>query len=124
MNASTIGIIAVLAVIVVFALRASLKHMKGDGGCCGGGGILVEPEKKLDGPVLGKKVIQIEGMHCENCKNSVERAVNQIDGASCQVNLKKNLAVVSYDRELEDAALRRAIEWLDFKVTDIRDERS
>ena len=124
MNASTIGIIAVLAVIVVFALRASLKHMKGDSGCCGGGGTLVEPEKKLDGPVLGKKVIQIEGMHCENCKNSVERAVNRIDGASCQVNLKKNLAVVSYDRELEDAALRRAIEWLDFKVTDIRDERS
>ena len=28
-------------------------------------------------------------MHCENCKNSIERSVNIIDGASCQVNLKK-----------------------------------
>ena len=117
MNASTIGIVAILVIIVVFALRGSLKHLKGNGG-----GALAEPEKKLDGPILGKKTIQIEGMHCENCKNSVERAINRIDGASCQVNLKRNTAVVSYDRELADESLRQAIEWLEFKVTGIRDE--
>ena len=123
MNASTIGIVAILVIIVVFALRGSLKHLKGNGGCCGGGGTLAEPEKKLDGPILGRKTIQIEGMHCENCKNSVERAINRIDGASCQVNLNRNTAVVSYDRELADESLRQAIEWLDFKVTGIRDEK-
>ena len=89
MNASTIGVVVVLLIVVVLAIRASRKHMKGDGGCGGGGGTLAEPEKKLDGPILGRKILHIEGMHCDNCKNSVERAINRIDGASCKVNLKE-----------------------------------
>ena len=31
-------IIGILAVIVVIAGISSVKHMKGEGGCCGGGG--------------------------------------------------------------------------------------
>ena len=30
-------IIGILAVIVVIAVISSVKHMKGEGGCCGGG---------------------------------------------------------------------------------------
>lgn len=29
-------VILIIAVIAVFALRSSLKHFKGQGGCCGG----------------------------------------------------------------------------------------
>ena len=31
-------IIGILAIIVVIAVISSVKHMKGEGGCCGGGG--------------------------------------------------------------------------------------
>ena len=98
--------------------------MKGEGGCCGGGGDTVAEEKKiLDNPVIAVKTVDIEGMHCENCKNSIERSVNKIDGASCQVNLKKKQATIEVDREIDDADIRIAIERLDFKVTEITTNR-
>ena len=122
MNAATIIIILVVAAVVFFAIRSSAKHMKGEGGCCGGGSdVIVEEKKTLENPVIGKKIVHIDGMHCENCKNSVERHVNKIDGAACEVNLKQNLAVVSYDRPIDENRLRRTIELLDFRVTGIEE---
>lgn len=116
----TVIIIGILAIIVVIAVISSVKHMKGEGGCCGGGGDTVAEEKKtLDNPVIAVKTVDIEGMHCENRKNSIERSVNKIDGASCQVNLKKKQATIEVDREIDDADIRIAIERLDFKVTGI-----
>ena len=32
----TIIIVAILAVVAVVAARSGMKHMKGEGGCCGG----------------------------------------------------------------------------------------
>ena len=122
MNSATIIVILIVGVIVLFAIRSSVKHMKGEGGCCGGGGDVIHEERKaLEGPVIGKKIVHIEGMHCENCRNSVERHVNKIEGASCEVDLKKNIALVSYDRPIDDARLRRTIELLDFTVTGIEE---
>lgn len=115
----TAVVVAILAVIVVFAARSGFQHIKGEGGCCGGGGSVSVETKQLENPVLGQKIIHIEGMHCDNCRNSVERKINRIEGASCRVNLKKKIAVVSYDRELEDDTLKRAVELLDFTVTGI-----
>ena len=90
--------------------------MKGEGGCCGGGQeeLAAEERKKLDNPVIGRKTLSIEGMHCDHCKNSVERSINRLEGAS---------AVVDYDRELDDAALKIAVERLDFKLLSIKDEK-
>lgn len=119
----TIIIIAVLVVLVLFAFRGSFAHFKGEGGCCGGGDS--EPKqkkKKLDGEVIATKIISIEGMHCENCKNTVEKHINQIDGASAQVNLKKNIAVVQLDRPVEDADLRTAVARAGFTVNSITQE--
>ena len=116
----TVIIIVILAIIVAIGIISSVKHMKGEGGCCGGGGGTVAEEKKvLDNPVIAVKTVDIEGMHCENCKNSIERSVNKLEGASCQVNLKKKQATVEVDREIDDADIRIAIERLDFKVIGI-----
>lgn len=109
-------IIAILLVVVAFALKNTVKHFKGEGGCCGGGGCTAVETKVLAGPKLGEKIIKMEGMHCDNCKNSIERQINKIEGASAKVNLRKKIAVVSYDRELDEEELRRTIEALDFKV--------
>ena len=114
-------IIGILAVIVVIAVISSVKHMKGEGGCCGGGGDTVAEEKKtLDNPVIAVKTVDIEGMHCENCKNSIEHQINRIDGVSCEVNLKKKIATIQMDKPVDNDTIRRTIERLDFKVVDIK----
>ena len=116
-------VIVVIVVIAFFAVRSSMKHFKGEGGCCGGGGSEKVEKKVLTGQKLGEKIIHIDGMHCDNCKNSVERQINKIDGASAMVNLRKKIAVVEYDRELDDEDLRKAVERLDFKVTGIENKQ-
>lgn len=120
---ATIVIILILGIIIFFAVRGTLKHMKGEGGCCGGGCSYEEEQKVLENPILGSLTISIEGMRCQNCKNSIERNVNKIEGASCRVNLKKKTAVVQYDREIDPQEVKRVIERLDFIVGDIMDER-
>lgn len=49
-------------------------------------------------------------MHCENCKNKVEKNINQIDGAVAKVNLRKDTAVVSMDRNISDTDLIQTVE--------------
>ncbi len=107
----------VILAIIGFALRGSIKHFKGEGGCCGGGSSVVkEPDKKLENPVIGKVTLKVEGMHCENCRNRVKRVINSIDGASCKVNLKKGLVDIEFDRNIDTDVFVNAIENLDFKV--------
>ncbi len=118
MNVGTGIVLLCLAVIIIFAIWNSRKHMKGEGGCCGGGGTVKE-YKELDAPVRGEKIVHIEGMHCDNCKNRVEHAINRIDGAVGKVNLRKKIACVRYSREISEEEIIRAIEVLDFKVTKI-----
>lgn len=116
---TTIIAIIIIAIIAVFAIRGVVKHAKGESSCCGTGGTVKAKEKKLDGSVIGVKTVHIEGMTCVNCKNNVERAVNDIDGAACKVDLKKNLAKVSYDREIDEDAVKKAIEKMHYNVISI-----
>ena len=112
-------IIGILVIAAALGIRNSIKHFKGEGGCCGGGGGSVRESKELDAPKIGEKIIRIEGLHCENCRNRVERAVNKIDGAVCRVNLKRKTAVVSYCREIDEEVLRSTITKLGYEVIDI-----
>lgn len=115
-------IVLVLVIIAVLAVISSIKHIKGEGGCCGGGGE-IKPEKKiLDGKKIAEKIVTIDGMHCDHCKNTVERYINQIDGAAAVVNLRKNIAVVSLSRDVSDDEIKRAVERADFKVVKIEKE--
>ncbi len=119
-NLSTIIMALILVVIVVLAVRSSRKHLKGEGGCCGGSGGSEPVPKKLEGPAIKKLEIGIEGMHCDNCKNSIERKINEIEGAVAKVNVRNNNAIVSMDREIADEKFVKAIEKLDFKVTEVK----
>lgn len=115
-------VVVILVVIVALCLKSSMKHFKGEGSCCGGGGgcdVCASDKKKKIGAPIAQKTIQIEGMHCEHCKSSVESNINQIDGALAKVNLRKNQAVVSLDREVDDEVLIQAVEKAGFEVTGI-----
>lgn len=112
-------IIGILVIIVIFAVAGSARHFKGEGGCCGGGGGSIREHKELDAPKIGEKILKIEGMHCDNCRNRVERAVNKIDGVVCRVNLKKKTAKVSYSREIDDELLKSTVTKLGYEVISI-----
>lgn len=120
---SDVIIILILIVILGFAVKSSIKHFKGEGACCGGGSGQVKTKrpkkKKLDGPVIGTRTIKISGMHCQNCVNSVTRALNSLDGVSAKVSLRNNSAEVSFDRSVEEDRLRRAVEDAGFEVLSI-----
>lgn len=120
---SDVIIILILIVILGFAVKSSIKHFKGEGTCCGGGSGQVKTKrpkkKKLDGPVIGTRTTKISGMHCQNCVNSVTRALNSLDGVSAKVSLRDNSAEVSFDRSVEEDRLRRAVEDAGFEVLSI-----
>ena len=117
-------IILILVVLLSFAVKNSIKHFKGEGACCGGGSGSVRTKKpkkkKLDGPVIGKRTIEISGMHCRNRVNSVTRALNSIDGVAAKVSLRDSRADVLLDRMVDENDLRHAVEGAGFKVISIK----
>ena len=116
---SNVIVIIILVVVIFIALKGCIKHLKGEGGCCGGGEpVKKEPDKKLNGPVIKTKVFKIDGMHCENCSNRVKRSINRLDGVSAKVNLRRKEAVVSYEQDVADEIITKEIEDLGYKVTE------
>lgn len=110
----TFIIIGVLAVIVVIGIIYTVRHFRGKGGCCGGGGY--KPRTKKLSHVLYQKTFKVEGMHCEHCKNRVEEVVNDINGVAGKVDLKKGDPVVSYAEEVDDEVIIGRIERVGYKV--------
>ena len=55
-------------------------------------------------------------MHCQNCKNRIEKHLDELDGVVAKVNLNKKQAVVSIYRGIDDSVIRDVIEGLDFTV--------
>lgn len=110
-------IIVILIILLYFCIRASAKHFRGEGGCCGGGTYKAK-EKKLSS-VACQKIVTVEGMSCQHCVNRVMEAVNSIDGASARVKLKKGLVIVSMESPVDDERIREAIEKAGYSVTGI-----
>ena len=114
-------IIGIIAVIVVIAVISSVKHFKGEGGCCGGGSSYKPKKKKLSG-VRYQKVFLVDGMRCDHCKNRVEEVVNDMSGIAGKVDLKKGELVVSYAEDVEDETIKARIERAGYTVTEIKDK--
>ena len=52
MNTSTLIVLLIVIVIAAFAIKNSIGHFKGEGGCCGGGETILPDEKQLTGERL------------------------------------------------------------------------
>ena len=107
-------IIAILVVALFFGIRATVKHFARKGGCCGSADY--KPKKKKLSKVLYQKNFKVEGMHCEHCKARVEEVVNDIQGVSGSVNLKKGILTVSYAEDVDDELIKSKIERVGYKV--------
>ena len=107
-------IIAIIVVIAVIGLRSSVRHFKGQGGCCGGS--YYKPRRKKLAHVKYQKTFRVEGMHCEHCKNRVEESVGDIKGVAGKVNLKQGLLTVSYAEDVADDVIKARIERAGYHV--------
>lgn len=112
-------IIVVVIVIAAIAVRSTIKHFKGQGGCCGGGDY--KPRRKKLKNVLYTKTFTVAGMHCGHCKKRVEEVVNDMAGVAGKVNLKKGELVVSYAEEVDDERIKAKIEKAGYTVTGCRE---
>ncbi len=64
-----------------------------------------------------KKTIQIEGMQCNHCKMSVEKALNSIEGVTkVEVSLEDKTATIEATKEMEDGKIKEVIEEAGFTV--------
>ncbi len=66
-----------------------------------------------------KKIIEINGMHCEKCKARVENALNGIEGVKAKVNLAKKNAVVEIKDGVSDEKIKNTVTELGFEVGQI-----
>ncbi len=111
-------IIGILVVVVVIGIVNTVKHFKGQGGCCGGGGSYKPRKKKLPS-TLYQKTFRVEGMHCEHCKNCVEEVVDDIQGVAGKVDLKKSEVTVSYAEDVTDDVIKARIERAGYTVAGV-----
>ena len=118
---STIIIVIILAVILFFAVKNSIPHFKGEGGCCGGSASekLIKPAKLSN--VIATKVVKIQGMRCENCNRRVQNALNSMDSVNAKVSGDRQEAIIKLGRTIDDGEIRRTIENLGYKVVSIEE---
>lgn len=75
-------------------------------------------EKKMEN---NKKIIYIEGMQCNHCKMSVEKALSEIDGIKkAIVNLENKEAIVELNKNVDNKKIEDKIENIGFKVKEIK----
>lgn len=68
-----------------------------------------------------KKVISIEGMHCDHCSGRVNDALANLQGVDkVKVNLKKKNAVIKCSDDLSNDTIKQTITKLGFEVVDIK----
>ena len=110
-------IIAIIAIAIGFGIYSTVKHFKGQGGCCGGSSY--KPKKKKLKNVLYQKTFKVEGMHCDHCKNRVEEVIGDMKGLAGTVNLKNGELTVSYAEDVADELIKARIERAGYTVTEI-----
>ena len=118
-------VLIILAALVGGAVSYIVKAKKNGakcigcpaGGSCPGSGKI--PKKKLEGRVIGRKIMKIAGMSCAHCAADVTDALDQIEGIRAEVSLSKGSAKIFYDREIGDDILKKAVEDAGFEVLSI-----
>ena len=113
-------VVLVFAIVFALAVRAALRHFKGEGGCCGGGAGAPPPvADKAIGPAVARRELALDGLHCMKCVARVKAALEALPGVAAEVTLDPQRAVVRMDREVPDEALRKAVEDQGFQVVSV-----
>lgn len=112
-------IIIVLIIALVFGIKETTKHFKGEGACCGGASSKPK-NKKLKNKIICRYTFHVDGMHCQNCANIVTRAINDIDGVAAKTYLNKKIVKVICSREIESEYIKEVIQKKGYKASVIK----
>lgn len=78
--------------------------------------LLADSENRMEVYKMEKATLNVQGMSCNHCVNSVEGAVKNL-GASAQVNLAENTVSVEFDESrVSLQAIKEAIEEQGYEV--------
>lgn len=67
------------------------------------------------------KTLNVEGMMCNHCKATVEKALSAVEGVTeTVVDLDAKTAVVTLSEDVSDEILKKAVEDHDFQVIGIK----
>ena len=67
------------------------------------------------------KTMKIKGMMCGHCEAAVKKALEALDGvASAEVSHEKGTAVVTLEKDVDNAVLTKAVEDKDYKVVSVQ----
>ena len=68
-----------------------------------------------------EKTIMIEGMQCNHCKMSVEKALGKIDGIiEVEVDLEQKMAKIKTNKDIDDSVIKSSIEEEGYEVKEIK----
>ncbi len=64
-----------------------------------------------------KKTIKIEGMQCNHCKMTVEKALSAMEGVTnVEVSLENKTATIESTKEIDENQIKQLIEEAGFEV--------
>ena len=118
MNAPTLIIIVVIAILMVFAVRRAYRVFSLKDDCCGGGPkaskakkvavVTVEDTDEANYPY--SLDVRVKGMTCEKCVERVQNALNAQPGTWATVDLASGTAHILAKSPIVRDAVERAVE--------------
>ena len=78
-----------------------------------------DKDETKEDTTMTTRTMKIEGMMCTHCSSRVEKALNAIDGVSATVDLEGKTATVHAEPQVDDAALKAAVEDAGYTVVSI-----
>ena len=118
MNAPTVIITIVIAILMVFAVRHAYRVFSLKDDCCGGGPkapkakkvavVTVEDTDEANYPY--SLDVKVKGMTCEKCVERVQNALNAQPGTWAKVDLASGAAHILAKSPIDRDAVERAVE--------------
>ena len=107
----------ILVIVVGYGIVSTKKHFKKKSGCCGSNDYQSKPRKLKN--IQFNKIMDIEGMCCQNCANRMTEAFNDLGYASLKTDIKNSKAYLSLEIEMSDDEIINLVEKCGFKVNSI-----
>ena len=114
-------LVLIVIIILIFALKGSMKHFNGEGACCGGN---VNNKVKVDDKNISHYpytiTVYTEGMKCDGCKLKVENALNAKSGIYATANYHKNIVKVHMKENLSDEIITKVVKEAGYRVKSVQ----
>lgn len=118
----SILIIAVLIVIIFFAIKSVIHRIRHGSACCGERNA---PQKKVKVKDKNKShypfqyILTVDEMHCSNCTRHVENALNSLEEIWATADLQNKEVVVLSKKIRENSELEKIVAQAEYTVLKI-----